>query len=131
MWMMGYCSNIFIEHYTPKKIERLILLNAPVLPRRAMVIVSEPTTIENVRALVRVAEKIYSYIGHESTAQLLTQLLEREVPVNRGEYEPAKGDIAVVVRLKRRLQSPQDLKEVKPEDLEFHIISYEDDTVRG
>jgi transcription elongation factor len=129
MWMQGPCSHISIKHYTPKRVRRLILLNAPVLPKKPMVIVSELTTVENVKALVAVAEEIISYIGHESTARLLSEILGVEVQVNRGEYEPQRGDIAVVVRLKRRLQTPQDIKNVTLEDLEFYVVSYEEDEV--
>jgi hypothetical protein len=129
-WGEGYCTDVYIEYQTPEKVRKLVLLNSMVLPKRPMVIVSSPTDLENVKSLVSISEKIESYIGHESTARLLSELLSIEVPVNRGEYVPQKGDIAIVVRLKKRLQTPQDVKEVKPEDLEFHIIVYEDDRVR-
>jgi hypothetical protein len=126
----SHCTDVVIEHYTPKKIKRLILLNAMVLPKKPMIIVSEPTTLNNVKALISIAEKVESYIGHESTARLLSELLSIEVPVNRGEYTPEVGDIAIVVRLKRRLERPGDVS-VKLEDIEFYIVSYEDDRVRG
>jgi hypothetical protein len=129
-WGEGYCSDIYIEHYTPKKIIKLVLLNAPVLPKKPMVMVSEPTTLENVKSLVRISERIESYIGHESTARLLSQLLSVDIAVNRGEYEPKVGDVAIVVKLKKRLQTPQDLKSITVEDLEFYIVVYEDDRVR-
>ena len=129
MWGQGYCSDVYVEFVKVKKIKRLVILNAMVVPRRPMVIVSSPTDLENVKALVNSAERIESYIGHESTAKLLSDLLGTSVPVNRGEYIPEKGDIAVVVRLKRRLQAPQDLKDIKPEDLELHVVVYEEDRV--
>jgi hypothetical protein len=128
-WGEG-CSDIYIEHYTPKKIKRLILLNAMVLPKKPMIIVSEPTTLNNVKALISIAEKVESYIGHESTAKLLSELLSIEVPMNRAEYDPQRGDVAVVARLKRRLQAPQDVKDVRLEDIEFHLVVYEEDRVR-
>jgi sporulation protein YlmC with PRC-barrel domain len=96
-----------------------------------MVIVTLPTNIENVKAIVQRAESVESYIGHEATAKLLTELLGREVPMNRSEYVPEVGDIAIVVRLKRRLATPQDVKDVKVEDLEFHIVNYNNDWVLG
>jgi hypothetical protein len=94
-----------------------------------MAIVSEPTSLENVKAMARLAEKVESYIGHEATARLLSEVLGVEVPVNRGEYNPERGDIAVVVKLKRRLQAPQDVKEVTLSDIELYVISYEEDEV--
>jgi hypothetical protein len=113
------------------KLKKVIILNAFVIPRKPMVIVTLPTNIENVRAIVQRAENIESYVGHEATARLLTELLGREVPVNRSEYEPRVGDIAVIARLKRRLQAPADIKDLKLEDLEFHVVNYNNDWVLG
>jgi hypothetical protein len=117
----------------PKRIKRVVLLNAFVPPKRPMVIVTLPTNLENVKAIVRFAMEhkitIESYIGHEATALLLSQLLSINVPVNRAEYIPFTGDIAVVARLKRRLQSPTDIKDISPDDLEFHVVNYDNDWV--
>jgi hypothetical protein len=52
------------------------------------------------------------------------------VPVNRGEYTPRGGDVAIIARLKRRLQTPQDLQNISQEDLEFHVAVYEEMEVR-
>jgi hypothetical protein len=95
-----------------------------------MILVAEPTSLENVRALARLAQNIESYIGHESTARLLSELLGVEVPVSRGEFTPERGDVAVVVRLKRRLASPKDVKEITIDDVEFYVVNYEEDEVR-
>jgi hypothetical protein len=113
------------------KLERVALLNAFVIPRKAMVIVTMPTNIENVKLIVQKAKSLESYIGHEATAKLLSEILSINFQVNRGEYVPEVGDIAIVVRLKRRLQTPQDLKDIKLEDLEFHIINYNNSWVPG
>jgi hypothetical protein len=112
-----------------KKLKKVVLLNALVIPKTPMVLITMPTNIENVREIVEKAENIESYIGHEATAQLLTQLLGVTVPANRSEYAPQVGDIAIVVRLKKRLQMPQDIKDVKAEDLEFHVVKYDNDWV--
>jgi len=85
------------------KLERVVLLNAFVIPKKPMVIVTMPTNVENVKLIVQKAKSLESYIGHEATAQLLSQLLSTSIPVNRAEYEPRVGDIAIVVRLKKRL----------------------------
>jgi hypothetical protein len=113
------------------KLEKVILLNAFVVPRKPMVIITMPTNIENVKALIRKVGKIESYVGHESTARLLSELLETPVPYNRSEYQPVAGDIAVIVKLKKRLEKPEDVKNVKPEDLEFYIVNYNNSWVLG
>jgi len=112
-----------------KKLKKVVFLNALVIPKKPMVLVTLPTNIENVRRIVAKAESIESYIGHEATAQLLTQLLGVTIPANRSEYSPEVGDIAVVVRLKKRLEKPGDIREVKVEDLEFHVVKYDNDWV--
>jgi hypothetical protein len=117
-----------IEKY---RFERAVLLNAFVIPKKPMVIVTMPTNVENIKLIVQKAKTIQSYIGHESTAQLLSQILGIPVPVNRSEYEPKVGDIAIVVRLRKRLQTPQDLKDINLEDLEFHVVNYNNDWVPG
>jgi hypothetical protein len=111
---------------------RVVLLNAFVLPKKPMIVITMPSNPENARAIVRWAEgRVESFIGHESTAKLLSEILGVEVPVNRGEYEPQASDIAIVVRLRRRLATPQDVKEIKLEDLEFHIVHYSHSWVLG
>jgi hypothetical protein len=113
------------------KLEKVILLNAFVLPKKPMVVITMPTNLENVKLIVQKAKVLESYIGHEATAQLLSQLLSTSVPVNRGEYEPKVGEIAIVVRLKKRLATPHDVKDIKLEDLEFHAVNYNNSWVLG
>ena len=45
---------------------------------------------------------LLSAIGHETTAQILTELLGFEIPVNRIEYRQEPGDIALVFKLRGR-----------------------------
>jgi hypothetical protein len=117
------------------KMKRVALLNAFVLPKRPMVVITMPTNIENVKSIIQRAENIgasiESYIGHEATAKMLSELLGIQVEANRAEYEPQVGDIAVITRLKKRLQTPQDLKDIKVEDLEFHVANYNNAWVLG
>ncbi len=62
----------------------------------------EPISLETARALVRMPMVYQSYIGHESTAQLLSTLLGVEVPMNRQSYRQEPGDIALALKLNRR-----------------------------
>jgi hypothetical protein len=124
----GYSCNIFIVKQLLKEkdtIEKVILLNAlvPVSDKPAIVI-STPTTVENIKELIKRAQKIESYIGHEATAKLLTQLLEREISVNRAMYSPKNGDLAVIVRLRKRLEKPEDVKNVTENDVELLLVRY-------
>lgn len=62
---------------------------------------------EEARRIIAEAEskgrEVVSAIGHQSTAQLLSQLLGREVPVNRAMVELRDGDEAIVFQLMVRL----------------------------
>ena len=124
----GYSCDIFIVKSLLEEkdaVEKVILLNA-LVPNSTepTIMISTPITVEEARELIRKAEKIESYIGHESTAKLLTQLFEKEVPTSRAMYQPRNGDLAIIVRLKKRLEKPEDVKNVKPEDIEFLLVRY-------
>lgn len=63
----------------------------------------EPRDLEQVRMMVgHVAPPFQSAIGHQATADVLTELLEVPVPLNRINYEQQIGDRAVVFKLRGR-----------------------------
>ena len=103
---------------------RVVLLNA-LVPYNGFIYVDGADIylahdlVHGARARLRPVE---SYIGHESTAQLLSKTLGFEVKVNRGIYTPQQGDVALVFRLRGRPQG--DVKEVRLEDLEISIVYY-------
>jgi len=113
-----------LEHYT-EKFKKLVLLNALVPPSNGGVVaVSPPLTLDEVKEVVAKAEAIESYIGHQSTAELLTNLLGVKVECNRAMYNPQPDDYALIVRLKKRLSKPEDIKNVTEDDLEFRLVLY-------
>lgn len=103
---------------------RLVLLNALVPPSDGGVIaITPPLSIEEVKLILENAKEIESYIGHESTAKLLSRLANKEIQVNRGMWSPVPDTYVLVVRLRRRLPRSGDV-EVRPEDLEFRLALY-------
>lgn len=60
-------------------------------------------TLYEARALVVAAPEVLSAVGHDATAQVLTELLGREVPVNRIQFAQQPGQSAVVLRLRGRI----------------------------
>ena len=66
-----------------------------------------PLSLEFVRELIQFARErqieIYSIIGHESTAKLLSQLLSTDVPVNRVNYTFTQSDLLLVFTIPVRL----------------------------
>jgi Domain of unknown function (DUF1874) len=63
---------------------------------------------------------IESLIGHQPTAELLSEILDFPVSVSRSEFHQAVGDAALVFRLKRRLR---EFKSASKE--EIRSIGYE------
>jgi hypothetical protein len=70
--------------------------------------------------------EILSAIGHESTAQIVSQLLGFEVPVNRINYTFQAGDVCLCFKLKGR---PEEGKILTREQIEE--IGYEWKVIRA
>ena len=124
----GYSCNIFIVKLLLEEkdiVEKVILLNA-LVPNSTepTIMISVPITVEEAKELVRRAKKIESYIGHEATAKLLTMMFEREIQMSRAMYVPQNNDLAIIVRLKKRLEKPEDVKNVTEKDIELLLVRY-------
>ena len=105
-------------------VHKIIFLNALVTSSKIpLVLRTKPITLEEVRNITK-ERQIVSFIGHEATAKLLSQLLSVEVPASRQMYEPKPGDVAVVTRLKKRLEKPEDVKNITVNDVEFILVEY-------
>jgi hypothetical protein len=89
----------------------------------------EPLSLNEARALVRefdVANKpIESAIGHQSTAELLSTLLEFQVPQNRVEFKQTADDLGLVLKLKQRPPPGKILSREEIEEIgyEFGLIT--------
>ncbi|GAA1817357.1 hypothetical protein GCM10009771_16900 [Nesterenkonia flava] len=59
-------------------------------------------TLDEARDLVRQPEGFVSAVGHQSSADVLTEILGVEVPENRAFYTQKTGQVALVFRLKKR-----------------------------
>ncbi|MEN3001867.1 MAG: YddF family protein [Armatimonadota bacterium] len=79
----------------------------------------KPITVEEARALV--SNGFVSYIGHESTAQVLSEILGVEVPVNRAVYVQQVGDRAIVFKLRDRLPAGQILERQQIEEIGYEL----------
>jgi hypothetical protein len=121
-WSAAWASEQVLLHdvLQSAKDRALVITNA-VVPMEGLLFVSRIDTDVAVEIL-RQVNKIESYIGHEATARLLSQLSGREIQFNRGQYTPQRGDVALVVRLRTRPSG--DVKDLKAEDLEYLIIWY-------
>lgn len=60
-------------------------------------------SLHEARALVVTALEILSAVGHQATAQVLSDLLGREIPVNRIQFAQQPGQSALVLKLRGRI----------------------------
>jgi hypothetical protein len=84
---------------------KLTLLNTSIITAYGMY-VYKSLTLEEAQALLhefqRKGKPIQSAIGHQSTADLLSTLLEFPVGVNRMEFKQTVDDVGLVFKLKQR-----------------------------
>lgn len=81
----------------------IYLLNSPVLTSFGK-FTYHPITIEQIKNMLK--EEIFkSAIGHESTAQLLTKLLDIKVDYNRIAIHQQDEDILIVIKLNIRAEA--------------------------
>lgn len=82
-----------------------------------------------IKAAVRKGKRVESYVGHPATARIVSELAGVEIPARRAEYTPAEGrgvfsgELALVVRLRRRPAKPGDYQ-VTLDDLQFLAVYY-------
>lgn len=79
----------------------LYLLNTPILTNYGVWRFTGPVSIE--QAKVRIADGFESAIGHEASAQFLSQLLDVKIEMRRITVAMHAGDSALVLRIKSRL----------------------------
>src|SRR5437588_12958303 len=106
---------------------KLALLNTSILTCFGTY-VYQPLTPEEARALVRSFQQegkpIQSAIGHQTTAELLSSLLEFPVAVNRVDFRQTVETIALVFKLKGRPPEGKVLsrKELEEMGYEFGLL---------
>ncbi len=131
--LIGECQTVgcgyavYIHYYDCGKIyiRKLVLLNALVPPAgKGAVVVTAPITVEQAKCVLDSVREFESYIGHEATAQLLSGILGRPVQVSRAMWIPEDDTHALIVRLKRRLEKPEDVKSITESDIELRLAYY-------
>lgn len=104
----------------------IYLMNDSVIPSGCNGIWSVTTQhISNVKAFLGRNDTV-SAVGHESTAALMSRMLNRTVEVNRISVKPEPGDILVCFKLKNRAPEGVILTEEQLEELghEWTIMTY-------
>ena len=82
-----------------------------------------PIPIESAKILINAAE-FSSFVGHESTSQMISELLEKPIGYSRKELKQKIGQIALVFRLKQRAPEGKVLSKEELEEIgyEFGIL---------
>ena len=102
---------------------RLYLLNSPVLTAYGQW-QFEPISLIDAKKWVEM--DFISAIGHESTAQLLSQLLEKDIIYQRISIAMQPQDKALIFLIKKRLPDTRELTQADILQLpyEFGLLSY-------
>jgi hypothetical protein len=81
--------------------------------------------VNQARQLVN-QNQFISAIGHESTAKLLSMLLEIDIPTNRIQVEMISGDIGLHFVLKKRLPEGKIIEDIQElQEIGFDLIMSE------
>jgi len=102
---------------------KIYILNSPILTNFGKYNFY-PITIDKAKEILS-KNNFISAIGHETTAQFLSQLLECNISFNRIKIEMQKGDIAIVFQLKERLPEGKILTEKELQNIKYNIAILE------
>jgi Domain of unknown function (DUF1874) len=78
----------------------------------------QPITLADAKALVKNNET-ESSIGHASTADILSELLEIKIQANRIEYLQSVDDVALIFKLKSRIPEGKVLNRTEIEEIGY------------
>lgn len=109
--------------------EKLYLLSAPVLTGGAGIYRVKTLTPKQAKAELETATEIVSAVGHETSAEVMSEVLEVDVKMSRIEIRQEPGSAALCLRLKRRaaegaILNKQDIQGV---GFEWLLVEYEDE----
>lgn len=110
--------------------KKIAILNTSILTSEGLFTLHS-ITLEGAKKLVQENE-ILSAVGHKSTAEILTQLLGINIPVNRINFEQEPGQQALVFKLNGRPPEGEILsaEEIEAIGYKFQLLEKEDDERR-
>ena len=97
---------------------KVYVLNAPVITDYGKY-EFEPLSVEEAKELL--SGGFVSAVGHEATANALSELLGIEIPVNRIQIKMKTGDMAVVFRVLTRLPEGKVLTRAELEKIPWEL----------
>ena len=97
----------------------ITLLNTSILTNYGVYLYA-PLTLENAKKEIHNNEW-QSAIGHQSTAEILSDLLGIECPVNRIQYKQGPSDTAIVFKLNGRVEEGRILSRDEIEEIGYQF----------
>jgi len=82
------------------------------------------TSISEIKAKLGFVDSIFSAVGHQSTAEIMSKLLGVEVECNRVNYVQGTDDIGVVFQLRKRPEEGKilSIKEIEEIGYDFYFL---------
>jgi hypothetical protein len=104
-----------------------VLLNCAILTGGQGLYSYGPITVQEARE--KISSGFESAIGHKATAEVLSTLLETEVPANRIQYKQEIGRQAIVFSLNKRIEEGRILsvQEIEEIGYTFNLLIKEGD----
>ena len=128
--MVLFIITLRLFYSRSKYIDMLYLFNSQIIPVNwqladSYIIKIKKIDVDQARQLV-IQNQFISAIGHDSTAKLLSMLLNIDIPINRIQIQMNSGDIGLHFTLKRRLDEGQVIKNVQElEEIGFDLLMSE------
>lgn len=108
--------------------KRLIFLNAPILTAYGK-FDFELCSAEEAKRLIKRFEQadleLVSAVGHQATAEIMSEVLDHKIEMNRHTFTQTTDDVALIFRLKKRAREGEILKRGDIEEIgyEFGILT--------
>jgi hypothetical protein len=101
---------------------RIVFLNTTILTADGNFSL-KTTSLEEAKSII--GTETLSAIGHESTAQIMTELLGVPVPMNRIQYKQQQDDICICFKMNGRPAEGQILtrEEIEAMGFEFKLLT--------
>lgn len=96
-----FCSSGAIDEHTMKNNDPVAILNGAVITAEGEYS-CRTISLEEAKIIVCSANKIISAVGHQSTAEIITDLLGIKVSFNRINFQQKTGQQALVFKLNIR-----------------------------
>lgn len=125
--MVLFIITLRLFYSRSKYIDMLYLFNSQIIPVNwqladSYIIKIKKIDVDQARQLV-IQNQFISAIGHDSTAKLLSMLLNIDIPINRIQIQMNSGDIGLHFTLKKRLDEGQVIKNVQElEEIGFDLL---------